>query len=405
MIKIKTIGRILKEAIRDLCAIWGDEMKMTVKDQGVLIFFIIAPIVYPLLYSWIYNNEVVREVPIAVIDHSRSTNSRQFIRMCDASPNVKVAYYCNNMDEAKELIGKQEVHGIIYFPTDFHTNLNRGEQTQVGVYCDMSLMLTYKAIYQTSQEVASQLNSEIQINKAGGFTNRDDEITASPLAIEEVEIFNTTGGYGNFLLPAVLILIIQQTLLLGIGLAAGTSREQNRYGDLVPINKHYSGVFKIVGGKASCYFMIYAVITAYLVLILPRLFSYTMIASPQALIGLLVPYLLSCIFFGMTLSCLIRYRENVMLIIVVTSVLFLFMTGISWPQSNIPGFWQGVSWIVPSTFGIRGFLKISSMGGTLADAQIEYFALWAQSLIYFFAACLVYQIQINRAKRHIDEDE
>ncbi len=76
--------------------IWANEMKMTVKDEGVLIFFIIVPLFYPLLYSWIYNNEVVRDVPVVVVDKSRTAESRQFIRMCNASPDVEVAYFCKN---------------------------------------------------------------------------------------------------------------------------------------------------------------------------------------------------------------------------------------------------------------------------------------------------------------------
>lgn len=386
--------------LEDMAAIWADEMKMTVKDEGVLIFFILVPILYPLLYSWIYNNEVVREVPVAVVDNSHSSLSREFLRRCDASPDMKVAYYCNNLEEAKELVGRQVVHGVLYFPQDFDKKINRGEQVNVSVYCDMSLMLTYKAIYQTSQGVSLMMGKEIQIEKAGGFTERDNEITTKPLDFDEVQIFNPTGGYGSAILPGVLIIIIQQTLLLGIGLSAGTSRERNRYQNLVPISRHYNGVFRIVGGKGLCYFMIYSVLSAYLTLVVPKIFGFTSLVHANDLLGLMLPFILACIFFGMAVSCLIRYRENVMLIVVFTSLIFLFMTGISWPQNNIPGFWQGVSWLFPSTFGVKGFLTISSMGGTLADIETEYKALWTQVIVYFLATCVVYQIQINRAEKY-----
>lgn len=129
----------------------------------------------------------------AIVDLSHSHSSREFIRDYDASPDAKATYYCNSLDEAKQLVQKQAVHGIIYIPADFDTRLNRGEQAHVGVYCDMSLMLTYKAIYQTAQSVASHINSGIQISKGGGFTDRDDELTAHPLEFDEVPIFNTTG--------------------------------------------------------------------------------------------------------------------------------------------------------------------------------------------------------------------
>lgn len=391
----------IKEALHDLAFVWAQEMKMCIRDEGVLIFFILVPLAYPLLYSWIYNNEVVRDVPVAVVDMSHSAESRKYIRMFDASADTRVAYYCNNLAEARDLMGRQEVNGVLYFPGDFGLKLNRGEQTSVGVYCDMSLMLTYKAIYMTSQNVASAINAGIQIKGSSimATTDRDEEVTTKPLEFEEVPIFNSTEGYGNSILPAVLVLIIQQTLLLGIGLSAGTAREKNLYKSLVNLRTHQNGLFRIVGGKAICYLMVYSVLTAYLTLVVPKLFGYTIIASGTDLLGLMFPYLLSCIFFGMLLSCLIRYRENVILIVVFTSVPFLFLTGISWPLSNIPGFWQGVSWLFPSTFGVRGFLTLSSMGGTLNDVPLCYAALWIQTGVYFFATCIFYQIQIKRAAK------
>ena len=365
--KLDKLKRIIKEGLHDMSIIWANEMKMTVKDEAVLIFFLLASTIYPFLYSWIYNNEVVREVPVAVVDYSHSAESRKFIRLCNASPDVKVAYHCTSLAEAKDLVGRQKAKGVLYFPSDFDTNICRGEQAHVSVFCDMSLMLTYKAIYQTAQAVSSQMGSEIQLASSTGFTDRDDEVTVRPLEFDEVSIFNPTGGYGSFLLPAVLILVIQQTLLLGIGLAAGTNRENNRYGELIPIDQHYRGLFRIVMGKALCYFMIYALVAAYLTMILPSLFHFPLLGSLRSLIGLMVPYILACIFFGITLSCLVRYRENVMLLVVVTSLPFLFLSGISWPSEGIPAFWKGISWLLPSTFGVKGYIAVNSMGATLQD--------------------------------------
>lgn len=180
------------QGINDMCYIWWLEMKNTFKDEGVLIFFILVPLGYPLLYSWIYNNEVVREVPVAIVDMSHSNASRKFINMFDASPDTHAAYYCNNLQEAKDLVGKQQVHGTLYFPPDFEKQLGRGEKAIVDVYCDMSLMLTYKAIYQSAQAVALDMSSEIQKPKSGSITIRDEEISTNPIDVERVEIFNST---------------------------------------------------------------------------------------------------------------------------------------------------------------------------------------------------------------------
>ena len=150
-------SRYFIESTYDACYIWLQEIKQAFRDEGVLIFFIIVPIVYPLLYSWVYNNEVVRDVPVVVVDQSHSSLSREFIRECDASPDVKVSYYAADMDEAKMLVSRQIVKGIYFIPSDFDLNVQRHQEAVVSVYCDMSLMLAYKAIFQTAQAVSLRM--------------------------------------------------------------------------------------------------------------------------------------------------------------------------------------------------------------------------------------------------------
>ena len=389
--------------LEDAAYVWRQEIKQIVHDEGVLIFCVIVPLVYPLLYSWIYNNEVVREVPVVIVDQSHSQQSRQFIRMVDASPDVRVLCYAADLDDAQSLVSRQVAKGVYLIPADFATNLNRMQQGVISVYCDMSLMLAYKAIYQTSVAVTQAMGAEIQRKVSGNYTAREDLITTRPLDFEDVPIFNPAGGYGNFIIPAVLMLIIQQTLILGIGLAAGTARERNRYSDLVPINRCYGGIYRIVTGKALCYLMVYAIMAAYLTIVVPRIFSFIALIQWQDLLALMLPYLLACVFFGLTVSCLVHYRENVMLLVVFISVPLLFMTGVSWPQSAIPGFWQGVSWLFPSTFGVRAFVRMNTMGGVLSDVVPEIRYLWIQAAAYFGTACLVYGVELRLSRSHAQE--
>ena len=154
-------------------------------------------------------------------------------------------------------------------------------------------------------------------------------------------------------------------------------------------------------GTTSVLFEVGLCVATYLTVIVPRLFNFTTLLSPGSLFALLLPFVLSCIFFGMMMSCFVRYRENVMLLVIFTSVPFLFMTGISWPLSNMPGFWQGVSYLIPSTFGIRGFLRISSEGATLQDISLEYHVLWIQAFVYLVFTCMVYRYQIMSTRKRV----
>lgn len=391
------------QGVHDLFYIWKREFRTTFRDQGVLIFFVLVPLVYPLIYGFIYTNEVVREVPAVVVDDSHSSLSREYLRKVDATPDINIVAYCSDMEEAKQMLKDRAAYGIIYIPSDFSTDIAGGKQTQVSIYCDMSGLLYYKSMLLANTAVSLEMNKEIKIERAGNTTDRQDEVSAYPIEYEDIAMFNPTNGFAAFLIPAVLILLIQQTLLLGIGLSAGTARENNRFRDLVPVNRHYNGTLRIVLGKGLSYFMVYALVSIYVLGVVPRIFSLNQIGQPVTLILFMLPYLAACIFFAMTASIAIRNRETCMLLFVFTSVPLLFISGISWPGASIPPFWKYFSYIFPSTFGINGFVRINNMGATLSEISFEYRALWLQAGFYFLTTCFVYRWQILMSRKHIIE--
>lgn len=388
---------------RQACSDWNDlfkmELRQMVKDEGVLIFFFLVPLAYPLLYSFIYTNEVVREVPVAVVDESHTTASREYLRHVDASPDVKIIDYCADMAEAQRLVEHRDVYGIVRVPADFSSRLAKGEQVAVSIYCDMSGMLYYKSILTANTNVSLAMNARIKVARAGNTTARQDLVTQHPIAYEEVSLYNPQNGFASFLIPAVLILIIQQTLLLGVGLSAGTAREQNRFRELTPYGRRHTGLLRIVLSKASAYLLVYIPISVYILGVVPRLFHLNQIGNPADMALFTIPFLLACTFFAMTVSGAIRQRETCIMIIVFTSLPLLFISGVSWPGAAVPRFWQAVSIVFPSTMGINGFLKINNMGAQLADVSREWHLLWAQAACYFLTTCLVYRHSIIQSRR------
>ena len=182
-----------------------------------------------------------------------------------------------------------------------------------------------------------------------------------------------------------------------MGMAAGTARERHKNGQLIPDDDpHFNNAYRIVWGKALCYCMMGVVAAAWLSMAVPRMFSFPQMADGQPLLCMLLPYTIASIFFGMTVSCLVRYRENVMLLMVFASLPLLFLTGVSWPQPGIPRAWQGVSWLFPSTFGARAFIRINSIGANVSQILPEIRILWIQAAAYLGMACLVYRHQFLR---------
>ena len=375
------------DMMKDVFRVFWNELRVVSRDKGILIFIVLAPLFYPLLYTYTYTNEVVREVPCAVVDDSHSTLSRAFVRHVDATPHVCIAAQCHSMEEAEEGLKRRRVQGIIHIPSTFSADIARGRQTHVGYYSDMGSMLCYKTMLMGINNVALSMGKDIRISRyLHGTTQRQETLSKMPIEYDYTALFNPQGGFACFLIPPVLMLIIQQTLLLGIGMQMGNTRE--KYGCTLP--SHRYPVASFVLGKALVYFCIYLVMAIYMFTVVTRSFHLVHLGNYWTFIAFVIPYILACIFFAMTLSFLVYRREDGMLLFMFLSVPFLFVSGISWPVTAVPPFWRAVSTLIPSTFGMNGYVRISTLGAGILDVSHEYFALWTQVAVYFFLTLWLY---------------
>lgn len=360
-------------------------------DSGVLLLAVIVPLVYPLLYSFLYTNEVTRDVPVCVVDQSGSAASRQFIRDLDGTPDLKVAAQCADMKEAERMLAEQKAYGIIYFPSDFATNTARMEQSHISAYIDMSFMLYYKAIYMTLTNINLQNNTKIQLKLAQNKTDREDQLQAASIKIEEHTMFNTTGGYGNFLLQAVIVLIIQQTLILGISMRAGWNRQlhdlggRKRKGASIYMHKKtstYDSILKDYWGIFLSYGAVFLVMATYILLITPKIFGFAQRIEFHDYCIFLVPTLFAMLNFAMAISTFFKRREDCMVCVVFSSLPMVFLVGVSWPEAAIPQVWEYVAWFIPSTPAARAFVRLNEMGNSLESVYPYLAALVVQGLFY-----------------------
>ncbi|MCF0179703.1 MAG: ABC transporter permease [Bacteroidales bacterium] len=335
------------------------ELKNIFSDPAALLIMLLLPLAYPLLYSFIYTNEVVRDMPICVVDLSDTQESRKFTRQLDATQDVAVTYRVNDFEEAKRLMREQKVHGILYFPSDFAEKLQKMEQSPIEIYTDMGFLLYYKAFYLATYTVMLAQKHPLMLNEP------------EPIKVHEYPMFNPYGGYGNFLLPAVLVLILQQTLILGMATQVGTQRQRG-----------YDFTIKQRLRQGLGYYFIYFLMAGYVLLVVPRLFQFTQMISVGNFLLLLFPMILSMVTFGILVSQFFKHRETPLMYIAPTSIILIFLTGISWPETSMPQFWQSFAWILPSTPAVRAFVKMNSMGADISMVSTYIWALLAQSVVY-----------------------
>lgn len=384
---------------KDIISIYRNEFKVVFSDRGVVIIFIIASLVYPALYCGLYRNETLVDTPIAVVDNSATASSRALLRHIDATPDVAIAMRCMSMAEAQNAFDTRKVHGIVNIPAEFDKKLQKNEQATVSVYCDMSSFLYYRALLQACNYSVLDMGKEIQLERlnAQGITGESAEAVLEPVPFHGVGLYNSGMGFASFLMPAILILIIHQTLFFGISMLAGTSREENRFHVLVSSKLHRGGTLRVIMAKAACYLTMYLVFSYYILVLVPQMFNLPHIGLSIDILKMLIPFLLATIFFSMTVSVFFPNRETGMILFLFFSLILLFLSGISWPQSNINGFWKAFSWMFPAIHGIQAYIKINTMGGTLHTIRFEYLSLWIQTGLYLITTVIVYRWQIRKS--------
>jgi ABC-2 type transport system permease protein len=392
-----TLFRQIREGFRSLPGICTRELQLIFSDIGVIILIFAVPVVYPALYSFIYYPEVVRDLPVAVVDMSHSSESRKFVRDIDATPDLKVTTNCVSMEEAISLFKNRKIRGIIQIPENFSSDIALQRQTTISAYADMEFFLYYKAMLAGASFVTLETGNKIQIKNLinSGLTEKQAEITAEPLKFIDNAMANQAGGFASYGIPAALILIIQQTLIIAIGILAGTARERHVFGTLVPLDRKRMGALRLVAGKAAAYFIIYALLCVYMLGMIPKWFGYGQSAGLIQLISLITPFILSSIFFGLTLSVIFKNRESSMMLYLFTSIPLLFLSGIIWPLSNFSSTWLAVREIFPSSNAIFGYIKMNSLGATIFETRKEIMTLWIQTGFYFITACITYGYQVN----------
>lgn len=389
----------MKKGLNDIYRIMTDELSHIFRDRGVMLIFIVAGILYPLLYNGIYYNEAVYEIPVAVVDHSNSSQSREFLRKLDATQEVRISDRCLNIEEAKRLFTDREVHGVVYIPSDYHLKLEQMEQATISIYNDMSSFLYYKGLMMATNFTMLDELRNIQINRysMAGITGEQAEQLVEAIPGNDIALYNPGSGFASFLLPAMLILIIHQTLFFGIGMMAGTAKEEGRMHSQIPKHLYGKGIFRVIFGKALAYFLLYIPITIYILGFIPKFFNLPHIGDFGTLCMFMIPFLLSAIFFSMAVSVFIKNRETGLITFLFFTVILLFLSGFSWPRQNMPDIWRWISYIFPSTHGVPGYIKINSMGASLPQVRFEYLFLWLQAGVYLIAASVSTNISLKQS--------
>lgn len=384
-----------------------NELKSIFTDKGAVLILVGALLIYPIVYSLGYFSEILIDLPVGVVDLDQSTSSRKYTGMLDASSEVMVAYEPQNLKQAEDLFMANKITGVLLIPKGFQEDLFSGKQTNVAVYADGSYMLKYKTFYLAASVVNAYFDGGVGVKRymAEGKSLQQATIAASPLNVQTHILYNPAGAYGSFIMPGLIIIIIQQTLLIGIGIVGGTFSESKASPFVLAPNKRKREIIPLLFGRVGAYLLISVFNICFALILVHDWFHYPDRAAMVDVLMLLFPFLLSVIFFGIALSTLFKHRESAIVFMMFLSPIALFVSGISWPVSAMPDWLVLLSKIFPGTTMVPAYLRVRTMGVGISDVKPELFFLYRQAVIYAVITFSFFVVRIysNNRKQKIAE--
>ena len=378
--------------MNEIIKIISHEFRAIGTNIPILIVLVLGNVGYGFLYNLLYNTNVYKEAPIAIVDMSQSDLSRHFIDYIDATQEVKVVAKTQNFHEAKRMLIEREIVGFLYIPSELKSEIMKGNQVQCVVYGSTLSFLDYLNIYEAVNFASLDINSELLPEMIESLNMIDILFLANDKAVNIVSepLYNTSEGYGTYLIPPVMVIIIFQTLMITVAMRCGgekTTRLQD--------NKTTSlgSSAKIVLGKAFANVMIYSVFSVFFLGLLPMIFHLPHLGNSLDIIVMMIPYLFASVFFCLSLSPFYTDSDMPLFIIVFMSVPLVFLSGISYPLELMPWHWKIFHYLIPTAPATLAFVKLDCMGGDLTNIRPEMITLWIQCAVYFVAAVLVRRVK------------
>ncbi|MDM1519613.1 ABC transporter permease [Myroides odoratimimus] len=365
------------------------EFKLIFSDSAVVMSYMLSFMLVGFFYSYVYSHENFDDLPVAIVDHDQAKLGQQVSRMIDATHQLKVVYHTSDFDAAKEVYDKGEIRGIIMIPKDFTRDMQKGEVPSISVYADASYMLYYKQTIGAVMVSMGTFNAQVEVNKAMAKSTPMDQAIATrrPFNVTAVPLYNINVGYATFVIPVVFIIALQTLQLTGMGIMGGTLRQNGMFAQVFSYaeKRRFSNVFLTLG-RALTYLIISMILLLVGVLIIMHVYNLPQRGNIFEIMVFLIPVILSITFMGMTLVNFFKRSEDAIMSVTVFSIPALMLSGTSWPTIAFPAWIKGVSVLVPSTLGVKGFISLTQFGASLTEISDVFIKMWGICIFYFIFA-------------------
>jgi ABC-2 type transport system permease protein len=348
-----------------------------------------APLIYGIYYPHPYLNQILRKLPIVVVDADQSELGRRIVETLDGSGAVSVVASARTLADARKVIDHGNAFAAVGIPPGTERDVLKGVTAHIPVYADATYLFLFRSLSSGIAVAINTLSSEL----AAGGARTDGSLVkaaladASPAEVLLQPIFNPVGGYANYIVPAAFLLILQQTLLIGGALLTSVALARS------------GGTAASVLGRGIAHLTIYLPALALYLIVLPRLYGFSTLGDPLQLLALGSVFVLATSFMAQAVGAWFKRPETPTLIFLATALPQFFLTGFAWPREAIPQAALVVGYVFPVDFAVNGIVRIDQLGASIAEVAQDWRGLWFLAVVYFALAVVSAYVVKQRGRR------
>lgn len=378
--------------IKRLMKVAFAEWKLMYTDPAAVLLLVVAGVLYAFYYPTPYINQTVSKVPVAVVDLDNTAMSRELTRMATAAQQIEVKAVYADRRQAEESMSRDEIYGFMVIPEDMEKNIRNHEQVSVNIFTHGAYVMLHGAIgtaFSTCALTLGATNKVKQIALGKQVPSAKAIAMRDPIPISIQTLYNSSGSYSNYVVPSVLVVILQQSLIIGICVLGGSRahrRFRKKFRDSPVENE---SVLCRYFGRSLAYFLHYCSFILFYHCIVYNLFDFPRRGEVLPMIVFSIVFLASTINLGMVVSQVFLRRESSMQLFLYLSIPILFLANFSWPSYLMPHWMTALSYILPSTFAVPAWLSIEQMGGDIYDVAPKLYQLAIQGIVYLALGLLL----------------
>ena len=361
------------------------EAALVAKDHSLLLTLLIAPLLYAFFYGSIYINKEEENVKLAVVDDDQSRLTRLLQQNIDNSTMVELIHF-SDLEAAKECMYRGDCQGYFYIPQGTQANLLSLKQSNVVLAVNASRFLPSSDLLMSVQQVCLTIGAGVRLQyfeKSEGLSTELAMQNVMPINLDYRPLFNERSSYGAFLLPALLALILQQTLL--IGLSESVAGERERSG----IKEWFAGgTSTAIWGKGLFYLFVFGAYGFFFLNVNFKILELPMRGSGFQLGLLLLVLLLTLIPMAQFIGSLFKSQLLCLQVMAFSTYPIFLITGYTWPFESLPLVVQWLSMLLPTTPFIKIYTAIVQSGASLSDhlgSLLHLLLLW----LFYTGVCYI----------------